>query len=83
MWCQTVFIVVFISVINALVVQVPDLGSIQGIETKTIWSKRTIHEFRGIRYAEAPIGDKRFKVTMVFHFGTFSPYFANKIKIFF
>lgn len=38
------------------------LGDIAGIRQDTVFGKNTFCSYRGIRYAEAPIGELRFKV---------------------
>lgn len=40
-----------------------DLGDIRGNVLQTLLDKRNFYSFRGIRYAEPPIGELRFKVS--------------------
>lgn len=40
-----------------------DSGPIQGYREDTLLGKRPYYTFKGIPYAEAPLGDRRFKVT--------------------
>lgn len=37
-------------------------GEVQGITAKTLLNQRQFYSFRGIPYAQPPIGDLRFKV---------------------
>ncbi|XP_059608241.1 glutactin-like [Phlebotomus argentipes] len=43
------------------VVDLPGLGRLRGSTATTAWSKRKIYQFLGVNYAEAPIGELRFK----------------------
>ncbi|XP_015519573.2 juvenile hormone esterase [Neodiprion lecontei] len=49
-----------VSGLNATVT-VGDLGTVIGLEETSTWTGRTIYAFRGIPYAEAPVGDLRFR----------------------
>lgn len=44
------------------VINLPELGTIQGKVIETAWSKREVLQFVDIRYAEPPTGKYRFKV---------------------
>jgi hypothetical protein len=58
----------------ALNVTLPTLGTILGKEIKTIGNlnnpQKTYYSFRNIPYAEAPVGDKRFSVTILRFLGS-------------
>lgn len=41
-----------------------NLGDIRGNVAKTFLDKRDFYSFRGIRYAQPPVGELRFKVSM-------------------
>lgn len=47
-------------------------GSIRGIRMNTLLQKRDYFSFRGIRYAEPPVGELRFKVNLICLSKTFS-----------
>lgn len=42
------------------VVNLTDLGGLQGSVDKTKWSKKAIYQFLGVKYAESPSGNRRF-----------------------
>jgi len=44
------------------IVELPQLGSIQGKILETAWTKREVLQFVDVRYAEPPTGLNRFKV---------------------
>lgn len=44
-------------------VTVDGLGIVTGLRETTAWTNRIIYSFRGIPYAEPPIGDLRFRVS--------------------
>lgn len=44
------------------VVNLTDLGVLQGSIGETQWSKTPIYRFLGIKFAESPSGNRRFKV---------------------
>lgn len=44
------------------VVELPGLGRLRGSTTQSAWTNRRIYQFLGVKYAEAPIGELRFKV---------------------
>lgn len=46
------------------VVNLTDLGGLQGSVDKTKWSKKAIYQFLGVKYAESPSGNRRFKVNI-------------------
>lgn len=46
------------------VVELPGLGRLRGSVTQSAWSGRKIYQFLGVKYAEAPIGELRFKVIL-------------------
>uniref|UniRef100_A0A1B0CZT2 Carboxylic ester hydrolase n=1 Tax=Phlebotomus papatasi TaxID=29031 RepID=A0A1B0CZT2_PHLPP len=48
--------------VETLTVRVPGMGPIIGSTAETAWTKSTIYQFRGIKFAEPPIGDLRFKL---------------------
>uniref|UniRef100_A0A1Q3FP68 Carboxylic ester hydrolase n=1 Tax=Culex tarsalis TaxID=7177 RepID=A0A1Q3FP68_CULTA len=43
------------------IVNIQGLGSVQGSIGHTTWTNRTIYQFKGIPYAQAPIGNLRFQ----------------------
>ncbi|XP_055706066.1 glutactin-like [Phlebotomus papatasi] len=43
------------------IVELPGLGRLRGSVTQSAWSGRKIYQFLGVKYAEAPIGELRFK----------------------
>ncbi|GAB0089471.1 hypothetical protein DMENIID0001_040140 [Sergentomyia squamirostris] len=43
------------------VVELPGLGQLRGSTTTTSWTGRKIYQFLGVKYAETPIGELRFK----------------------
>ncbi|GAB0086092.1 Carboxylic ester hydrolase [Sergentomyia squamirostris] len=43
------------------VVNLPGLGQLRGSTTTCAWSGRKIYQFLGVKYAETPIGELRFK----------------------
>ncbi|XP_055692894.1 glutactin-like [Lutzomyia longipalpis] len=43
------------------VVELPGLGRLRGSTTTGAWSGKKIYQFLGVKYAEAPIGELRFK----------------------
>lgn len=43
------------------IVNIQGLGSVQGSIGHTAWTNRTIYQFQGIHYAQAPIGNLRFQ----------------------
>ncbi|XP_035899149.1 uncharacterized protein LOC118506307 [Anopheles stephensi] len=43
------------------VVDIEGLGSVLGIMGETAWTARPIYQFFNIRYAEAPVGEQRFR----------------------
>lgn len=43
------------------IVKLPNLGSLEGCTTETAWSKAKVYQFLGIKYAESPTGERRFK----------------------
>ncbi|XP_001651649.3 glutactin [Aedes aegypti] len=45
-------------------VNIQGLGSVQGSIGHSAWTNRTIYEFQGIPYGEAPVGTLRFKPTV-------------------
>lgn len=47
---------------SGLIVTMPNIGTFQYSSTTSAWSSQTIFQFQGVRYAESPIGDRRFKV---------------------
>ncbi|GAB0089472.1 Carboxylic ester hydrolase [Sergentomyia squamirostris] len=49
------------TVVENPVVELPGLGCLKGSTTKSAWSGRKIYQFRGVKYAEAPVGALRFK----------------------
>lgn len=44
-------------------VKIPELGEVKGSSAVSAWTQRKFYQFRGIRYAEPPIGKLRFKVS--------------------
>ncbi|XP_059608242.1 uncharacterized protein LOC132256077 [Phlebotomus argentipes] len=44
-----------------VVVNIPSLGSLRGSQTTSAWTSRIIYQFLGVKYAEAPVGELRFK----------------------
>uniref|UniRef100_A0A8D8I846 (northern house mosquito) hypothetical protein n=1 Tax=Culex pipiens TaxID=7175 RepID=A0A8D8I846_CULPI len=44
------------------IVNITGLGSVQGSIGYTAWTNRTIYQFQGIHFAEAPTGALRFQV---------------------
>lgn len=46
-------------------VELPQLGTLQGSVAESAWTKRTIYQFLGFKYAESPSGTKRFKVCSI------------------
>ncbi|XP_031635474.1 glutactin-like [Contarinia nasturtii] len=46
---------------NDPIVRIPHLGWLKGKTASTKWTNRTIYEFLGVPYAEAPSGKRRFK----------------------
>uniref|UniRef100_A0A182UY99 carboxylesterase n=1 Tax=Anopheles merus TaxID=30066 RepID=A0A182UY99_ANOME len=49
------------TVSNDLVVNIQGLGSVMGTMGKTAWTGRPIYQFFNIKYAEAPVGEQRFR----------------------
>ena len=43
------------------VVNIQGLGSVMGTMGKTSWTGRPIYQFFNIKYAEAPVGEQRFR----------------------
>lgn len=48
-------------------VTVDGLGHVIGLQETTAWTNRTIYAFRGIPYAQPPMGDLRFRVSDSFN----------------
>uniref|UniRef100_A0A182QVZ9 Carboxylic ester hydrolase n=1 Tax=Anopheles farauti TaxID=69004 RepID=A0A182QVZ9_9DIPT len=46
---------------NSPIVVIDGLGTVQGTRGRTAWTDREIYKFYNIRYAEAPIGQQRFR----------------------
>uniref|UniRef100_A0A182UF38 Carboxylic ester hydrolase n=1 Tax=Anopheles melas TaxID=34690 RepID=A0A182UF38_9DIPT len=46
---------------NSPIVVIDGLGTVQGTRGRTAWTDREIFKFYNIRYAEAPIGQQRFR----------------------
>lgn len=44
-------------------VKIPELGDVKGSTSLTAWTQRKFYQFLGIRYAEPPTGQLRFKVS--------------------
>lgn len=47
---------------NNAVVNLTDLGVLQGSVEMTKWTRTPIYRFLGVKYAESPSGNRRFKV---------------------
>ncbi|GAB0097227.1 hypothetical protein DMENIID0001_128510 [Sergentomyia squamirostris] len=47
--------------VETLTVRVPGMGPIIGTTSQTAWSHSIIYQFMGIKYAESPVGELRFK----------------------
>lgn len=47
---------------NVPIVRLPQLGLLRGSTTTTKWTKRSVYQFLGVPYGEAPSGKRRFKV---------------------
>lgn len=48
------------------IVALPGLGTLQGCTTESAFTKKKIYQFLGVRYAESPTGERRFKVCVGF-----------------
>lgn len=42
-------------------------GPVRGVEEKTFLSNKAYLSYRGIKYAQPPIGELRFRVFFIFH----------------
>lgn len=63
------FVSIFsISVHGADNVVKTESGEVQGVTAKTLLNQRQFYSFRGIRYAQPPIGNLRFKVKEILCF---------------
>lgn len=58
--------ILFCNFVCSLDVTIPELGTIQGSITSSVWNNRKIYQFLGVPYAEAPIDELRFKVVFFF-----------------
>lgn len=47
---------------NGPTITIPNVGTLLYTSTTTAWSNSTIFQFRGVRFAESPTGNRRFKV---------------------
>lgn len=45
-----------------LSVTIPDVGTLLYSTTESTWSSNIIYQFQGVRFAESPINNRRFKV---------------------
>ena len=41
------------------------LGKVKGLQDKTVWKNVTYYSFKGLRYAEPVIGEKKFDVMKI------------------
>lgn len=51
-------------VVGSTIVDIPDLGKVQGTTSNTQWTNKKVFEFRAINYALPPSGDNRFRVNI-------------------
>lgn len=54
----------FLAYRRMAVVKLPDLGTLQGSVDQTAWTKRIFFTFTGIKFAESPRDNLRFKVSI-------------------
>lgn len=50
------------AIVEDPIVSVANLGWLRGTNAQTKWTNRTYYQFLGVPYAEAPSGNRRFKV---------------------
>lgn len=67
LWLFSAFLL-FLSVLHGTitadeVVVSTDSGQIRGFSVETLLKRRPYYSFKGIPYAKAPLGERRFKVT--------------------
>ncbi|KAJ6647575.1 Glutactin, partial [Pseudolycoriella hygida] len=62
-WVVATLIIAAISKCNSsdLFVQIPNVGNLLYTHSTSTWSSNVIYQFRAVRFAESPTGNKRFK----------------------
>lgn len=70
MWSHYTIVLIISGAISCLgqhstpIVNIQGLGNVQGSIGHTAWTNRTIYEFQGIPYGQAPVGALRFRPTV-------------------